>query len=147
MRIEFLSHSGLWVAMVIGICAVLASSFGFTDKKTLLGLSGILRAGALLCLCLALCQPMLVRTEQFARGTILVDVSESMSEAQAEEIFARAKSFAGTNAELEVVPFAKSAAPIAGLISTFVTLRSAPKSAAAFDVRMRCAIISPPTAR
>ncbi|NDC38388.1 MAG: VWA domain-containing protein, partial [Proteobacteria bacterium] len=128
MSVEVTTWSAIWCgAAVLCVTVLLVArrwSFLPITSRAATALRGI--AAALLCGALA--GLVVVRTQEFSRGTIVLDISESMDESQAQELLDRALRYGGPQAKLDVLPFAKGAATAAipatpGL--SFNTLRSA----------------------
>lgn len=116
MSIEISHWNEIWLAAAVLCCSVL-----MVLRRAVLGLrkawvATLLRGLSVALLVCSLAGILLVRSEEFSRGTILLDISESMDESQAQQLLQRALQYSGNNAELEVLPFAKSvaAAPLPG---------------------------------
>jgi uncharacterized membrane protein len=110
MSVEVTHWLGVWLGAMALVVTVFVVAWLVHRKNQRLVLPALLRGLAATLLCVSLAGILLVRSEQFSRGTILVDISESMDEGRTQKLLDRAVQYAGPQAELQVVPFAKGVA-------------------------------------
>jgi uncharacterized membrane protein len=109
MSIVVLNTFWLWVAAAFALAILLGWGFKITPPRAGLRSPFLLRLLAAVFLSLALAEIKLVRSQQTSKGTVLLDISESMDEGVAQNLLERARSLVGSDTELEIVPFAKTA--------------------------------------
>lgn len=109
MSIVALNPVWLWVTGALVLMCLLVVGLKLWLRRAIISSQALFRLVAAVCLTLALAELNLVRSQQGSKGTVLLDISESMDEGVTQGLLERARELVAAETELEIVPFAKTA--------------------------------------
>ena len=107
----FADTTGLFITVLL-VPAILAAYLLYirrsTDRRKKPGtILILLRCLIVLCLCIALAEPYFSSQREQGTALLLLDISDSMDQAQAQELIDRASQYVSSDFSVNVVPFAK----------------------------------------
>lgn len=120
---KFAENDLIIPVVVIALLAIVVA-FYLLNKSKLKTQSIVIRVIAVLLLSVAVLSPYYENVSNFARATLLMDISESLNEITGEELYNQIRSFSGENFEIGLVPFAGGADIAVGELQSSPEFRS-----------------------